>query len=93
MSEPLYVSLVGPLIGCYLRVVDAPSVMALRLAMNNSRLVRCWCSVYSEDDFGKASAHDWTPTVVIQTRISSLVEDWDKYQSECDALRIEPEVY
>jgi len=73
-----YVSLIGPLLGCFLEV-EANNEIEVRLAMNHSKLKNLWCSIYPL--FATAVACTPADRVHnIRCSIESLVEDWYAYQ-------------
>lgn len=55
-----YVSLTGPLVGCYLRV-QCQSETDLRTVMNACKLQRLWCSVYDTCPEVPSTIIDITP--------------------------------
>jgi hypothetical protein len=73
-----YVSLIGPLIHCYLQVW-AKNDLHVRLAMNYSRLSRAWCSVY--DSLPIVPGEE--VKALIDVTIENLVEDWHTYELQC----------
>lgn len=50
-KEQLYASLTGPLLGLYFPIGEDEG--AGRLALNESKLEKLWCSVYKESDVDK----------------------------------------
>ena len=80
--ETYFVSLIGPLLGCYLKIEDAPDKMTLRVALHHSRLKRLWCSIYTRANMPNEMELVGKPAIIIPCRYSNMPEDWHKYEVE-----------
>ncbi len=83
----LYVSLTGPLLGCYLEVETDET--RLRVALNSGKMKHLWCGIYQRADVEDSMS--WRThrrcSRVIPCTLDSLIGDGDLYRETLERIQ------